>query len=179
MRFTRITPESLMGVRDSFAWVFRCNDERAMARGHFGRARDKNDLIYLDVRNCGMTGLVAGKERTGLARSVPIPPEAVAVPGSESEAELEHDTKVMNGWRCSWTKKGPRDGVESRRATLAGQYKARNPRASRLPEEMPTRSRAFKEKAELAGRARRKEKYAVTRRWLEESGVKLRKARRV
>ena len=67
----------------------------------------------------------------------------------------------------------------SRRAALAGQCKARRPRTSRLPEEMPAHGRTLKGNAGLAGRACLTDKHVAMRRWLEESGVKLRTARHV
>ena len=172
--FTKLASPCLMNVRDNYSWSFRCNDKRAMQRKSFAKTSSPFNLMYLTVKNHGLTGCPAYRTGTGVADDINRPDDPADTAAIEPN-EIPFDTQDEAGWRVSWVKNGMQKRHASRRACLKQQYDNRTPFARNLPEVHPTRT--LEQQREGAERvvANRKKRTQQLRAWRIANGEQLRK----
>ena len=106
LKTTHLTLPGCGGIRHSFEWRFKLNDERRRGRLTTGRWPNNHMMTAVDMRRVQLSGTMS----LGVHPEIDFAPEAAAPGDGDALLEpppedvLERDTKEHSGWRCSYSK---------------------------------------------------------------------------
>ena len=172
---SRICDKVFSGMEHGYAWTFKANDPRAVARRKFCRASGKApwDLIYLDCYALGWAGMPFKNKTSVTLKIEEWPADCMPVDG-EPEPILLETSESFKGWRTSY-QDAKAAKAEKRATCLQMKLLARPAVADRLPESHPHRSVASKIQSAKDILASKAERVRRSREARLRMGAKLRK----